>query len=116
MCTVPNEYCAYEGIQGATEKIGTDNYWAMTRHNPLSHPTRVRSLTGVLFPPLKNYKMRVDCDSIMRAKWSSERKLKDGTLRKKRAVFVYPLQSTLLMKVSGRSSLVGYWTLQRNAE
>ena len=40
MCNVPNVYRAHQGILGATEQIGNDDHWAMTRHNPPSHPTR----------------------------------------------------------------------------
>jgi hypothetical protein len=38
MCNVPNVYCAYQSILRATEKIGNDDHWAMTLHNPLLHP------------------------------------------------------------------------------
>jgi hypothetical protein len=52
MCKVPNAYRAHQGILGATEKIGNDDHWAMTLHNPPSHPTRQKPPQRVI---LGNY-------------------------------------------------------------
>jgi hypothetical protein len=56
MCNVPNAYRAHQGILGATEKIGNDDHWAMTLHNPPSHPTRQKPPHRVI---LGNYNFSV---------------------------------------------------------